>query len=160
MFDSHRSTLSIFFLLRQINGISFWQQTIQPLLVQTKVNCKDLGLIWLRIWSFPVLFTIYVWIHVSKFKNSWWRLFHFWVVCFGAQIPSFVIFIVYLVKMWRLSAILLITAHLINAFDDMPPLDPSISTVSPHVAPTSDSCVGELFFYGEGIFNDFKCFIE
>lgn len=44
--------------------------------------------------------------------------------------------------LWRLGFLMMVL-RLAHAFDDMPPLDPSISTVSPHVAATSDSCVGQ-----------------
>jgi hypothetical protein len=47
--------------------------------------------------------------------------------------------------LWKV-AFALIAVQCANAFDDVPRLDPAISTVRPHDAPSSDSCVGQVGF--------------
>jgi hypothetical protein len=43
---------------------------------------------------------------------------------------------------WNVMFVLAI-GQFVSAFDNMPRLDPAISTVRPHEAPNSDSCVGQ-----------------
>ncbi|CAI4222703.1 unnamed protein product [Auanema sp. JU1783] len=47
--------------------------------------------------------------------------------------------------LWNI-AVCLVLSCLANAFDQMPTLDPSIPTVSPHTSSNPDSCVGQCAF--------------